>query len=121
MAGGRPRKPTDRDYPAEELIQQAVEQLVAASTSPRKSAGSTTAEVSPHLARAVSAARLAAAAGRLARHYVDLAREVEGATWEQVGGAFGTSRQSAHERFQSGSAETRSRGHRAPISAAGRE
>jgi hypothetical protein len=80
-----------------------VEQLIAKSKSARKHAGITTAEVSSrHLLLAVSAARLAAAADRLARHYVELAREAEGATWEQVGEAFGTTRQSAHERFRPG-------------------
>ena len=49
---------------------------------------------------AVAAARLAAAAERLARAQVAEARAVDGLTWEQVGEAFGTTRQSAHERFR---------------------
>lgn len=49
---------------------------------------------------AVAAARLAAAAERLARSQVAQARAADGLTWEQVGEAFGTTRQSAHERFR---------------------
>jgi hypothetical protein len=45
---------------------------------------------------------VAAAADRLARTHVALARDKESATWEQVGEAFGTTRQSAHERFRTG-------------------
>lgn len=104
MAGGRPRKATDRDRSAEELVRRAIQELAAQSRSRRKHAGDTTDASSPHLLLAVSAARLAAAADRLARDHVRLAREVEGATWEQVGDAFGTTRQSAHERFRPGSA-----------------
>jgi hypothetical protein len=93
----------DRDRAAEELVQRAVEQLAAESKSARKRGGRATSNVSsPQLLLAVSAARLAAAADRLARHHVGLAREVEGATWEHVGEAFGTTRQSAHERFRAG-------------------
>lgn len=55
---------------------------------------------SQHLLLAVTAARLAAAADRVAHAHVTLAREIDGVTWEQVGEAFGTSRQSAHERFR---------------------
>ncbi len=51
---------------------------------------------------AVAARALADAADRLARVEVLAARELDGATWEQVGGAFGVSRQSAHERFRTG-------------------
>lgn len=51
---------------------------------------------------AVAARALADAADRLARVEVLAARELDGATWEQVGAAFGVSRQSAHERFRTG-------------------
>ncbi len=51
---------------------------------------------------AVAARALADAADRLARVEVLAARESDGATWEQVGEAFGVSRQSAHERFRTG-------------------
>ncbi len=51
---------------------------------------------------AVAARALADAADRLARVEVLAARELDGATWEQVGEAFGVSRQSAHERFRTG-------------------
>lgn len=56
----------------------------------------------PHLAAAAAALALAEAADRLARAEVMAARDVDGATWEQVGAALGVSRQSAHERFRTG-------------------
>ena len=56
----------------------------------------------PHLARAVVAQRLAESAARLARLEVAAARELDDATWQDVGDAFGIIRQSAHERFGSG-------------------
>lgn len=54
-----------------------------------------------HLGRAVAATRVAAVAQRLARAEVERAR-VAGATWREVGEAFGTNRQTAHERFRDG-------------------
>jgi hypothetical protein len=45
--------------------------------------------------------QVAAAAERLARIEVDRARR-GGATWREVGEAFGTNRQAAHERFSDG-------------------
>jgi hypothetical protein len=54
-----------------------------------------------HLARAVAADRLAAVAERLARAEVEAARQL-GASWREVGDAFGVIRQTAHERFSSG-------------------
>lgn len=56
----------------------------------------------PHLARAVLADRLAAAATRLSRAEVMAAREFDAATWDEVAEAFGISRQAAHERFRTG-------------------
>lgn len=55
-----------------------------------------------HLSKAASALEVAAVAERLARQEVMAARELDGATWEQVGAALGVSRQSAHERFRTG-------------------
>ena len=49
---------------------------------------------------AVAAARLAAAAERLAHAEVAEARAADGLTWEQVGETFGTTKQAAHERFR---------------------
>ncbi|HZP16162.1 MAG TPA: hypothetical protein VFA96_10090 [Nocardioides sp.] len=49
---------------------------------------------------AIAAARLAAAAERVARAEVAEARAADGLTWGQIGEAFGTTRQSAHERFR---------------------
>jgi hypothetical protein len=59
-------------------------------------------EGQPRLDAAAAALLLAEAADRLARAEIVAAREVDGATWEQVGTALGMSRQSAHERFRTG-------------------
>jgi hypothetical protein len=59
-------------------------------------------EGQPHLDAAAAALLLAEAADRLARAEVMAAREVNGATWEQVGAALDMSRQAAHERFRTG-------------------
>jgi hypothetical protein len=98
MPGGRPRRTSKRDKDADPLVRCAVEELAAAIKRQRRSpVGSPASE---HLLLAVSAARIAAEADRLAQAHVHLARRTEGATWEQVGEAFGTTRQSAHERFR---------------------
>lgn len=55
-----------------------------------------------HLDRAVAALRLSEAAERHARAEVIAARELEGASWADVGKALGVSRQTAHERFRTG-------------------
>ena len=99
MAGGRPRRISKRDKDAEPFVRRAVEELASVLKRQRNSAG--TSPTSQHLLLAVSAARLAAEADRLAQVHVNVARETEGVTWEQVGDAFGTTRQSAHERFRS--------------------
>lgn len=98
MPGGRPRRTSKRDKDAEPLVRRAVEELAAILNRQRKPASGLT---SQHLLLAASAARLAAEADRLAHVHVALARQADGATWEQVGEAFGTTRQSAHERFRS--------------------
>ena len=54
-----------------------------------------------HLERARIAARIADEAERISRTEVMAARE-EGATWAEVGKAFGVTRQGAHERFRTG-------------------
>jgi hypothetical protein len=99
MPGGRPRRTSKRDKDAEPLVRRAVEEL--ATVIKRQRRPSDASPASEHLLLAVSAARLAAEADRVAQAHVTLARKTEGATWEQVGEAFGTSRQSAHERFRS--------------------
>lgn len=63
---------------------------------------STLAEPGAHLERAVVALRLSDAADRHARAEVLAARELDGASWADVGAALGVSRQTAHERFRSG-------------------
>lgn len=60
--------------------------------------------------------RVAEAAERLARIEVDAARQ-DGATWQDVGDAFGTNRQAAHERFREGPDGGRSRLSRRPRAA----
>ncbi len=54
------------------------------------------------LERAAVADRISAAAERLSRAEVMAARDTEGASWQDVGDAFGITRQSAHERFCTG-------------------
>lgn len=72
-------------------IDQAVAELVAALVGP-----------GAHLDRAVVALAVAAEAERLARAEVIAARELDGASWADVGKALGVSRQTAHERFRTG-------------------
>jgi hypothetical protein len=55
-----------------------------------------------HLDRAIAALKLSAAAERYARAEVIAARELDGASWADVGKALGVSRQTAHERFRTG-------------------
>ena len=64
-----------------------------------------------HLGRAVAATRVAETAERLARVEVERARRA-GATWREVGEAFGTNRQAAHERFSDGADGRHSRAFR---------
>ena len=97
MAGGRPPRIATSDKAAEALVRKVVDELTFTA---RRSGTRKTSPTSQHLLLAVTAARIAAAADRIARTHVALARETEGATWEQVGEAFGTTRQSAHERFR---------------------
>ena len=59
-------------------------------------------DLGTHLDRAVAALELSAAAERYARAEVIAARELDGASWADVGKAFGVSRQTAHERFRTG-------------------
>jgi cyclohexanone monooxygenase len=54
----------------------------------------------PHLARAVIAERLAAVATHLSRAEVANAHGRDGATWDDVGDAFGVSSHDAHDRFR---------------------
>lgn len=56
-----------------------------------------------HLRLAVLAERAACAAEWLAHDNVARARKVDGVTWEEVGRAFGITRQAAHERFSQNS------------------
>ena len=65
---------------------------------PRRRRASEAAEPS-HLSLAVLAEQVVRAAERLARESVARARESDGVTWEEVGRAFGVTRQAAHERF----------------------
>ena len=101
VPGGRPRRTSTPDEAADAVARKAVDELVAAAVRRRRAARSNvSATPSGHLLLAVTAARLSAAAERLALAEVARAREAEGLTWEQVGEAFGTTRQSAHERFR---------------------
>jgi uncharacterized protein (DUF849 family) len=55
-----------------------------------------------HLDRAAAALRIAAEADTFARAEVVAARELDSASWADVGDALGISRQAAHERFRLG-------------------
>jgi hypothetical protein len=55
-----------------------------------------------HLERAEVALRLAAEADSYARAEVMAARELDGASWADVGAGLGMTRQAAHERFRNG-------------------
>ena len=99
MAGGRPPRSSTPDKDADALVRKLIDELAFRMRRGTRQIGNATAN-SRHLALAVTAARIAAAADRLARTHVALARDKEGVTWEQVGEAFGTTRQSAHERFR---------------------
>src|SRR4051794_11539260 len=60
------------------------------------------AEPSSHLERAAAALRLAAEADTYARVEVMAARELDKASWADVGTALGMTRHAAHERFRTG-------------------
>ena len=73
-------------------MNQEVARLALAVAGPRAS----------RLERAAVLLRIAADADRLARREVTAARELDGASWADVGEALGVSRQTAHERYRSG-------------------
>ena len=76
-------------------LERAVESLVPARADRDEAA-------SRHLRVAAAALALADAADRLAREEILVARNVDSATWEQVGEALGISKQGAFERFRTG-------------------
>jgi len=57
---------------------------------------------SSRLERAAALLRIAEQADHLAREAVSAARQLDGASWADVGEALGVSRQTAHERYRSG-------------------
>ena len=57
---------------------------------------------SSRLERAAALLRIADEADRVARREVSAARELDAASWADVGEALGVSRQTAHERYRSG-------------------
>lgn len=69
-------------------------------------------EHAAHIERAAVAIKLSAAAERLARSEVVAARELDGASWRDVGNALGVTRQTAHERYRRGPDGPRSRSRR---------
>lgn len=68
----------------------------------RDFAGAVTDARASHLERAAAALRLSAEADTYARAEVMAARELDGASWTDVGAELGMSRQAAHERFRTG-------------------
>jgi hypothetical protein len=99
MPGGRPPRTSAPDKEADALVRKIVDDLAFDTRQGNRKRGQGKTD-SYHLLVAVTAARIATAADRLARTHVALARDQEGVTWEQVGEAFGTTKQSAHERFR---------------------
>ena len=98
MPPGRPRRPSTPDKAADTIVRNALDELAASVRAQARQRHHTL--ESDHLLLAVSATRIAAAADRMARAHVTLARDTDGVTWDQIGDAFGTTRQSAHERFR---------------------
>ena len=88
------RMPRARES-AQRRIERAIEDAVSALIAVESTQSS-------HMARAVLADQLATAATRLSRAEVMAARDVDGATWDDVANAFGVTRQAAHERFRTG-------------------
>lgn len=77
------RRPTRR-------VERAVRDLVRSVVPPDAS----------HLDLAVQALVVAEAAEALARAEIAAARDLDGASWADVGAALGVTRQAAHERFR---------------------
>ena len=82
--------------------ERRVAQALDAAVSSLVSASADDDAASRHLQVAAAALALAGAADRLAREEIVVARDVDGATWEQVGEALGISKQGAFERFRTG-------------------
>jgi hypothetical protein len=86
---GRPPKPTT----VPPAVLARARRALAAYTSTRRSQPS-------HLDQAVLAVELSEALEFVAREHVARAHGADGATWEQIGAAFGMTAQSAHERLR---------------------
>ena len=102
MAYHRPMPPRSARRSSREPDRRVAQALDAAISSLVSASGGEDDEVSRHLQVAAAALALAGAADRLAREEILVARDVDGATWEQVGEALGISRQGAFERFRTG-------------------
>jgi hypothetical protein len=104
---GRPAKRTDFDEAtltaARRVLLEVARQLRLPQTTyagPTRRAPRRTAAQPKHLDLAVLAIELSQAMEWIAGEHVALARELDGATWEDVGEVFGISMQSAHHRFR---------------------
>src|SRR6478609_5905491 len=82
----------DAAHISQQTIDAAVDEAIAAVLS-----GDLASE--PHLARAVIAERISAVAHHRSRDEVSAACDVDGASWEEIGHAFGMSPKNAHEHF----------------------
>lgn len=107
---GHPSKPTEFDPSTLKAARRALLEVAHEvrlpetrySSPTRREPRRTTAQPR-HLDLAVLAIELGQAMERIAGEHVAQARELDGATWEDVGAAFGTSMQSAHARFRGSS------------------
>jgi hypothetical protein len=86
---GRPPKPTTIAPPVLARARRALAEYTSTRRSPLSD-----------LDNAVLAVELSDALEFVARDHVARAHEADGATWEQIGAAFATTAQSAHERFR---------------------
>ena len=82
----------DAAHISQQTIDAAVDEAIAAVLS-----GDLASE--PHLARAVIAERISAVAHHRSRDEVSAACDVDGASWDDIGHAFGMSPKNAHEHF----------------------
>jgi hypothetical protein len=107
---GRPSKQTEFDAATLRTARRALLDVARELRLPRvryptstRREPNRTVELPRHLDVAVLALELSQAMEWLAGEHVSLSRELDEVTWEDVGGAFGISMQSAHHRFRESS------------------
>lgn len=112
-ASGRPPKLTEFDETTLRAVRRALLEIARELRLPRvRHAAPTTRDRGrtvlqpPHLDLAVLALELAQVMEVVAAEHVMSARELGGATWEDIGAALGVTMQSAHARFRDASARS---------------